>query len=109
MSVALMIEKIDGEELNKYIPVSIESFFLNYWLPVIKQMKLVWLPLMQPGFPITEEDLPDVLTDLRQLQEQLPNYYSPESDQFKYMNPPLTTLITELEALEGKKVELYLG
>ena len=109
MSVALMIEKVDGNELGKYIPVSGESSFAKYWLPVIEDLKFTWLPLMQSGFPITEEDLPDVLGELRQLKQQLSNYYMPESDTFQYINSRLTTLLMELEALKGKKVELYLG
>lgn len=109
MSVALLVEQVDGEASDKYIPVATESFFLTYWLPVIKQLDFAWLPLMQSGFPITEEDLPYVLAELHLLQKQLPTFYAAQSEEFTYMNQRLSTLIAELDALQGKQVELYLG
>lgn len=109
MSVALLVEQVDGEASDKYIPVATESFFLSHWLPVIKRLNLVWLPLMQPGLPITEEDLPAVLGELRLLQQQLPTFYAVQSEEFTYMSQRLSTLLAELDALQGKQVEIYLG
>jgi len=109
MSVALLVEQVDGEASDKYIPVATESFFKSHWLPLIKKLDLSWLPLMQPGLPITEEDLPAVLGELHLLQQHLPTSYAAQSEEFSYMNQRLSTLIAELEALQGKQVELYLG
>lgn len=109
MSVALVVEQVDGEAPDRYIPVATESFFLRYWLPAIKQLRFVWLPLMQPGLPITEEDLPAVLAELHLLHQQLPTFYAAQSEEFAYMNQRLSTLIAELGTLKGKQVALYLG
>ena len=76
---------------------------------MLKQLNLAWLPLMQPGLPITEEDLPAVLEELHLLQQQLLTFYAAQSEKFRYMNQRLSTFLTELEALQRKQVELYLG
>jgi hypothetical protein len=109
MSVALLVEQVDGEAADKYIPVATERFFLDYWLSVIKKLNLTWLSLIQPGLPITEEDLPAVLVELHVLQQQLPAFYAAQSEEFGYMNQRLSMLLAELEALQGKQVALYLG
>lgn len=109
MSVGLMIEQVDGQESDRYTPVSGEATFTTYWKPLIEQEGYAWLPMMQTGFPITEVDLPAVLSELRQLKRAVPRYYTPDSVAYQHMEENLTTLIGELEALDGKKVELFLG
>jgi hypothetical protein len=50
-----------------------------------------------------------VLRELRLLQQQLPTFYAVQSEEFTYMNQRLSTLLAELDALQGKQVALYLG
>ena len=109
MSVGLMIEQVDGEEADRYTPVSGEATFTTYWQPLIEQEGYAWLPMMQTGFPITEVDLPAVLSELRQLKRAVPRYYPPDSAAYQHMEENLAMLIKELDALEGKQVELFLG
>jgi hypothetical protein len=110
MSIALTIEKVEGEEISREVPISTNATYIAYWEPVVTQEGLSWLQaLLSPGFDITEEDLPEVLAEVRQLKEAVPRYYTPESEAYQHMQERLARLIVELEALEGKRVALFFG
>lgn len=110
MSLALIIEKVDGNEIGRELPISTNAVYTQYWEPVVTQEHLPWLALLlSPGFAITEEELPEVLAEVRLLKAAVPRYYSPESAGYQHMEERLTRLITELEALAGKKVSLFFG
>ncbi|RZK44459.1 MAG: hypothetical protein EOO61_03720 [Hymenobacter sp.] len=109
MSVALLIEQIDGQQSDCYTPISSEAFFTTYWRPLIEKESYAWLRLMQSGLTITEEDLPEVLHELHQLKQAVPRYYPVNSGPYWHMEERLITLISELEALVGKQVQLFIG
>lgn len=109
MSVGLLISSVEGQEQKGYVPVATEQFFVHHWRPLIDQLGLEWLSLMQAGFPLTEEDVPYVLAELRQLRQHLAQAYPVDSEVYAQFSVRLTTLITELSALEGKKADLFLG
>lgn len=110
MSIALTIEKVDGKEIKREIPISTNATYIDYWEPVIAKEDFPWLQaLLSPGFDVTEEELPEVLSEVRRLKAIVPRYYPPESVGYQHMEERLTRLIAELEVLASKKVELFFG
>ncbi len=110
MSIALTIEKVEGEEIGREVPISSNATYITYWEPVITKEGLPWLQvLLSPGFDITEEYLPEVLAEVRALKAAVARYYAPDSTAYQHMEEHLTRLVAELEALEGKKVALFFG
>jgi hypothetical protein len=110
MSIALTIEKVEGEEIGREVPISTNSTYSTYWQPVITKEGLPWLQLLlSPGFDITEEDLPEVLAEVLALKAAIVRYYAPESEAYHHMEKRLTRLTNELEALSGKRVNLFFG
>ena len=100
MSIALIIEQVNGEKINREVPISAQAPFIDYWNPVILQENFVWLSLLlSPGFSLTEEDLPEVLNELRKLKQVVPQYYAPDSSAYKQMEERLTNLIGELSTV----------
>lgn len=105
-----MIELVDGEEINWEVPISANATYVEYWQPVIAREGFPWLQsLLSPGFDVTEEELPEVLAEVRRLKEAVPRYYPPESIGYQHMQGRLAYLITRLEELTGKKVVLFFG
>jgi hypothetical protein len=110
MSIALTIEKVEGKEIGREVPISTNATYISYWEPVITKEGLPWLQaLLSPGFDITEQDLPEVLAEVRALKAAVPHYYTPDSIAYQHMEERLMRLVAELEALEGKKVALFFG
>lgn len=110
MSIALLIEKVEGEEIGREVPISTNATYLTYWELVITKEDLSWLQaLLSPGFDITQEDLPAVLAEIRALKAAVARYYAPESEAYQHMEERLTQLTKELEALSGKRVNLFFG
>jgi hypothetical protein len=110
MSIALTIEKVEGEEIGREVPISVNATYRTYWQPVITQEGFRWLPLLlSPGFDITQEELPEVLAEVRALKAAVPRYYAPQSEAYHHMEERLTRLIAELESLSGKRVNLFFG
>ena len=54
---------------------------------------------MDVGIDLDAENLPEVLTELRQLQATFPRYYTPDDKEYAYITSPIATLITALEAV----------
>lgn len=110
MSIALTIEKVEGAEVGREIPISTNATYVGYWQPVIVTEGFRWLQLLlSPGFDITEEELPEVLAEVRALRVAVPRYYAPQSAAYQHMEERLTRLIAELVALSGKRVNLFFG
>lgn len=110
MSIALIIELVDGEAINREVPISTNATYVQYWAPVVAREGFPWLQLLlSPGFDVTEEELPEVLAEVRRLKEAVPRYYAPESIGYQHMQERLTRLLAVLEELEGKKVALFFG
>lgn len=51
---------------------------------------------MDVGIDLDAENLPEVLTELRQLQATFPRYYTPDDKEYAYITSRIATLITEL-------------
>jgi len=110
MSIALTIEKVEGEEVGREVPISTNATYSTYWQPVITKEGFPWLQLLlSPGFDITEEEVPEVLAEVRALKAAVPRYYAPQSEAYQHMEERLTRLIAELETLSGKRVNLFFG
>ena len=109
MSVSLMFEQVNGQESDRLVPVSTEKIFYDYWYPVIEQGRYEWLPMMAGGFTVTEENVAEVLTELRQLQAAVLRRYAPEHAQYEYVTRRLALLIEALESLAGQSFEVFLG
>ncbi|RZK20633.1 MAG: hypothetical protein EOO56_12460 [Hymenobacter sp.] len=102
MSIALTIEKVEGEEVGREVPISTNATYRSYWQPVIAKECFPWLQaLLSPGFDITEEEIPEVLAEVRALKAAVPRYYAPQSEAHQHMEERLTRLIAELETLRG--------
>jgi hypothetical protein len=110
MSIALTIEQVEGEEIGREVPISTNATYSAYWQPFITKEGFLWLQaLLSPGFDSTEEELPEILAEVRALKAAVPRYYAPQSEAYQHMEERLTRLITELEALSGKRVNLFFG
>ena len=104
-----MFERVNGQESDRLVPVATEKIFYEYWYPVIEREGYEWLQMMAGGFTVTEENLAEVLAELRQLQGAMPRYYDPSHDQYAYITRRLALLIETLEGLSGQNFELFLG
>jgi hypothetical protein len=110
MSIALTIEKVNGKEVGREVPISTNNVYKQFWQPVVLQEGFLWLALLlSPGFDLTEADLPEVIGEFSRLQQAVPQHYAPGSTAYQHMQERLSNVIAELEALVGKKVELFLG
>ena len=110
MSIALTIEKVDGKEIGREIPISTNQVYSQFWEPVVTQEGFLWLDLLlSPGFDLTEAELPEVIGEFRRLKQAVPRYYTPGSTAYQHMEERLSSVIEALEALVGRKVELSLG
>jgi hypothetical protein len=110
MSIALIIEKVDGKEIGREFPISTNQVYIQFWEPVVLKEGFLWLDLLlSPGFDLTEVELPEVISEFRRLKQAVPRYYTPDSTAYQHMEERLSGVIKELEALVGKKVELSLG
>jgi hypothetical protein len=75
MTVSLLIEDASIENENerfdrsKCIPVATSDYFRGYWMPGAKALELRYVPqFYDPGIPLSQEDLPDVLLELAALK-----------------------------------------
>ena len=84
MTVSLQIEdaSIQDEEerhdRSELIPVATAEYFRGYWAPGAKALGLWYVPqFFDPGIPLSQEDLPAVLSKLAALRnwvsENFPN------------------------------------
>jgi hypothetical protein len=110
MSIALTIEKVEGEEIGREVPISTNKAYSQFWEPIVQQEGFRWLGLLlSPGFDLTEADLSEVISEFRRLKQAVPLYYPASSAAYRYMEERISGVIAELETLLGKKVELFFG
>lgn len=102
MSVALMVEMINGVEVSDYLPVSNQQFFVEYWIPLCKIHNLYFVPLFETGLSFSELDLPDLLSELKLLQSH------PEYDD-EYFRKRINLLVEKLESLQGQQTTFFIG
>lgn len=106
MSVALLIEEVNGKEINEYVPVATQESYLNNWKPISDKSNFGWIPLFESGGTFTEDDLPFILEELHKFKLLCEKETSSE---FVTINTRVTLLISKLENLSGKKVVFTIG
>ena len=103
MSVALVIEKVNGVQKNDYLPLSGQHFFNEVWMPLCELYELKWVPLFKTGFTFNENDLPFIIEELRFLKECTASL---DNDKLK---DRLNILIEKLETLRGQTSSFFIG
>jgi hypothetical protein len=72
MSVALTIHKKgDDPGQGRYVPVATQSTFVAHWVPASQALGLYWVPQFENGIPVSGDDVPAILGELRALQQWL--------------------------------------
>ena len=105
MSVAFLIERVDGEPVNDYLPISGEVFFQEVWLPLCTTLDLKLVPQFQGGRSFDKDDLPALIKELEKLQSKV----STGLQESEFLLKRVGMLIDGLRDLEGRNVELFIG
>jgi len=103
MSIALMVEKVDGVKNTDYLPISGQKFFIEKWVPLCDQYNLKLIPLFQTGFTFTEKDLPILLSELEILKVNI------REDEAVYLRERIDLLLDKLKTLTGHEVNIFIG
>jgi len=106
MSVALIIEKIDGQKVNEYIPISNQENFKKIWIPICEQEGYEWIPLFETGGTYTEDDLPYILNELYRFKQICHKNTSSKVDD---IISRLDLILSSLERIKDKKVIFSIG
>ncbi|MDR6777701.1 MULTISPECIES: hypothetical protein [Paenibacillus] len=109
MSVSVMILEPQNEfEKSFFFPVASESFFNECWQPAIESLGLQWIDLFSTGVDVEEEDLPIILSELRQLQNWAERNL--EEDHKNKLVERVITLIEKLpSAFQRKEAVVFIG
>ena len=105
MSVALLIERVDGEQVGDYLPIAGEAFFQKVWLPMCATLDLKLVPQFQGGRPFSNDDLPALIKELEKLQTNVNLDLEESGSLLKRVG----LLIDRLHDLKGRDVELFIG
>ena len=109
MSVALSIQpRGTSGAAPRIVPVATQEVFKRYWLPGSESLGLKWVPLFETGIPLAKEEVPDVLRELRALDDWT-RLHAPETA--AVIGARLERLIAELSALVEslEQVEVFIG
>lgn len=106
MSVALIIENIDGKEISDYFPISTQESFKKIWIPICEQENYEWIPLFETGGTFTEEDLPYILFELNRFKEICHKSSFSKVDD---IISRLDLILSNLEKVKGKKITFFIG
>jgi len=71
MAVVLLVRPSKEEGIEFDVPVAPMSTFRELWLPACEVLGLKWVPQFETGIPVSVEDVPDVLEELRALKAWL--------------------------------------
>lgn len=104
MSVALLIEKIDGKEVKEYIPIATQQIFEDEWLPLCKENNLQWIPMFETGYPFITEDIPYLLEELFFLIKSIHN-----TKKDLHLKERVIMLTEKLTELQKHRVSIYIG
>ncbi len=108
MSVALLITK-EKEGRDELVPIATESGYINLWMPVIRQLKLEWMPLFQTGISLEAEDLPRVLKEL-EVFVTAAEKLKPFRGDYEHVHGRAVNLLQCLKVLqEDRFEELFIG
>ena len=108
MAIDLLIQRRNQPmETGRVVPIATHDVFQRYWLPAVQALGLKFVPLFETGFPVSPDDLPDVLAELDTLSKWLEPH---AHDEAKPILLRLQTLISELKALkDNNDTTLYIG
>lgn len=109
MSVALSIQPRGGSGVAaRVVPVATQDVFKRYWLPACERLGLTCVPLFETGIPVGEDDVQELLRELRVLDGWIRGN-APET--VAVMGARLEGLIAELGGLleNLEQVELFIG
>ena len=109
MSVALVIEKINGENSDGYIPVSTQEIFVKYWIPICEKYKLPCLSQAVFGYSYNETHLPELIKEVETFCHALNSEKDIPQDTMAYLRTRFESLLQELKKLTGSKTEFFLG
>jgi hypothetical protein len=108
MSVALMIEATENNEVLDFTPVATQESFVRFWLPMCKELGLQLIPLSESGLLVTGETVDDVVSELDLLKnavEQLAGL-----SQYGNMAERIRAIRDKILATKGNnKVKVWLG
>jgi hypothetical protein len=105
VTVSLLIKRLPDEQT--LVPVAAESAFLEHWAPGAAALDLRWVPLFPAGLWILEEDLPEIVRELRNLRQWAENT-APAT--LSVIAPRIDVLIRELEQLKVRPaLEVFIG
>ena len=109
MSVALSIQPLGTPgAAPRIVPVATQDVFKRYWLPGSEALGLQWVPLFETGIPLAQDDVPDVLRELRALDDWT-RVHAP--DAAAVIGARLERLIAELSGVVGssEQVKVFIG
>jgi hypothetical protein len=109
MSVALSIQpRGTSAAAPRIVPVATQDVFKSYWVPASETLGLKWVPLFETGIPLAKEEVPDVLQELRALDDWI-RRNAPETAAL--IGARLQRLIAELGALVEslEQVDVFIG
>jgi hypothetical protein len=109
MSVALVIESINGQESDGYIPVSTQQTFVKYWIPICEKNNLKLLAYSKTGNSYNETHLPELIKEVEFFCGALNEEKNIPEDILEYLRDRSSLLLQELKRLEGNTVEFFLG
>lgn len=108
MSVALIIEQIDGIESGKYVPVAVQSVYDTYWMPLCENRNLKNLELISTGSSFTEQDIDVLIGELNVFRSALFSAGFPK-DTLAYVDERSALLISELGHLKNHTARFFIG
>lgn len=109
MSVALIISPKAGvaivEGSSKTIPIATQEIFNAYWKQGGQVLGLRWVPMFETGIPVQEDDIPDVVFELKRLAEWARRSAVPDS-----VVARIDVLIAALVKVQGSPdVDVFVG
>jgi hypothetical protein len=112
MSVALTISRSTGSRGRDQVPISTESIFHTYWLPAANLLALRWVPAFAGGIDIEEQDIPEVLDELRRLRAYVASAPRPDwpAEIAAYVLGRIDLLADRLDGTRGERdITRYIG
>lgn len=106
MSVMLLIEEVDGNQVEISSPVSGQTYFDRVWMDICEKEGFEWIPLFQSGFSFTGDDLPYILEELVKFREACHKHLEDKEEQ---VYERLDLLEERLEPLKGKQSKFFIG
>ena len=109
MSVAVYInDPINEEESNLYIPIASENFFLSCWKPACQALDLKWIPLFNIGIDVTQEHLPEIISELKKLKDW--SEQNLDSEEYGQIGERIELLIGKFPSIfKRNDVSLFIG